>query len=74
MATVDEFFGASAGMVWSTLHDFGPQNIATLKRKTKLTDPKLYGALGWLAREGKLSVIGETPLLYKYALVQQENV
>jgi hypothetical protein len=69
MTTVDEFFGASAGLVWSTLKDCGPQNIAALKRKTKLSEPRLYGALGWLAREGKIRVVGQTPLLYRFELV-----
>lgn len=70
MATVEEFFGSSAGLVWTTLGENGPQNIAALKRKTKLSEARLYGALGWLAREGKITIVGETPLLYKYALVQ----
>ncbi len=70
MASVDEFFGANAGIVWSALDEGGPQNIAALKRRTKLSEAQLYGALGWLAREGKLKIIGNTPLLFRYSLAE----
>ena len=70
MAAIESYFGKNAGTIWSVLSESGPQNISALKRKTKMSEAELYGALGWLAREGKLKIIGETPLLFKFALVK----
>ncbi|MEK6953781.1 MAG: winged helix-turn-helix domain-containing protein [Candidatus Micrarchaeota archaeon] len=70
MVGVEEYFGAKSGIVWSCLNEFGPLTIAQLKRKTKLTDSEVYAGLGWLGREGKLDIVGEVPLLYKYKLRQ----
>jgi hypothetical protein len=50
-----EKIGAAAGAVWRALSDDGPQNMVTLKRKLKLDDKWLCLALGWLAREDKIS-------------------
>lgn len=47
--------GENAGKVWQVLKDKGSLNIAALKKSTKLDDKSLYLALGWLAREGKLT-------------------
>jgi hypothetical protein len=68
MVNLEEYFGTKAGIAWQCLKEFGPLTIAQLKRKTKLTDSELYAALGWLGREGKLEIIGDVPLLYKYKL------
>ncbi|MBI5228900.1 winged helix-turn-helix domain-containing protein [Candidatus Micrarchaeota archaeon] len=68
MPTVEEYFGKNAGVVWHALKEKGPMNIAQLKSKTKLTDKELYGALGWLGREGKTCILGNTPLLFKFSL------
>ena len=66
MVSVDEYFGAKAGIVWKALSDRGPMNIVALKRVTKLADNELYGALGWLARENKICIAGEKPLFFKF--------
>ena len=68
MVKVEEYFGVSAGKVWHTLKKHGPLGIAQLKKKSSLSDSEVYSALGWLAREGKIKIIGEKPLLFKYAL------
>ncbi|MFA5246300.1 MAG: winged helix-turn-helix domain-containing protein [Candidatus Micrarchaeia archaeon] len=63
---VEEYFGIKAGAVWTSLSSKGPQNIAQLKRTTRLSDSELYAALGWLARESKIEIIGERPLFFKF--------
>lgn len=49
-----EKIGLNAGVVWNALCN-GPQEIKSLKKATKLTEKDLYAALGWLAREEKIS-------------------
>lgn len=46
--------GLNAGLVWKSLEK-EQTNLKALKKATKLTDKDLYLALGWLAREGKIS-------------------
>ena len=65
---VEEYFGCKAGVVWSTLSAQGPQNIAQLKRTTKLSDSELYAALGWLARESKIEILGDRPLFFRFKI------
>jgi len=51
-----EFIGTNAGLVWSVLNEEGKQNVKAVKKATKIkADKDLYAALGWLAKEGKLS-------------------
>ncbi len=68
MVGVDEYFGAKAGIIWQCLKENSGLTIAQMKRKTKLTDSELYVGLGWLGREGKIEIVGDVPLLYKYKL------
>jgi hypothetical protein len=51
-----EEFGINAGIVWTLLNETGRQNLKDVKKVTKFTDKKLYSALGWLAREGKINI------------------
>lgn len=53
---INEYFGASAGKVWSALKTDGAMNVLELSRKAKLKTTDVIGALGWLAREGKLVI------------------
>lgn len=46
--------GENAGAVWTALQN-GAQGLKALKKATKLKNEELYLALGWLAREGKLT-------------------
>ena len=46
--------GANAGLVWGALQN-GALDLKALKKATKLKNEELYLALGWLAREGKLT-------------------
>jgi len=46
--------GENAGLVWGALQN-GAQGIKAIKKATKLKNEELYLALGWLAREGKIT-------------------
>lgn len=52
-----EIIGNNAGLVWNALSTKNGQTVKELKKTTKIkTDKVLFAALGWLAREGKLSI------------------
>ena len=46
--------GENAGLIWNALQG-GALTLKALKKATKLKNDELYLALGWLAREGKIS-------------------
>ena len=46
--------GENAGRVWGALQN-GAQGLKALKKATKLKNDEFFLALGWLAREGKLT-------------------
>ena len=49
--------GVAAGRVYSSLAGAKKQStLAELKKKTKLTETMLAMGVGWLAREGQVSV------------------
>lgn len=49
--------GLWAGAVWKALDEKeGSLGMKALKKATKLKEKELYAALGWLAREGKVSI------------------
>jgi hypothetical protein len=68
MATSEEVFGAKAGKVWLALKGSKPLNSKELSKKTCLKECDVYGALGWLGREGKINVVGNAESGYAYAL------
>ena len=47
--------GENAGLIWNALQG-GALTLKALKKATKLKNEELYLALGWLAREGKVSL------------------
>ena len=49
-----EKIGFNAGLIWGALQN-GAQGLKALKKATKLKNDELFLALGWLAREGKLT-------------------
>lgn len=51
-----EVIGTWAGQVWNALNESGKLTVKGLKKATKLKEKELYAALGWLAREGKVSM------------------
>ena len=51
-----EVIGTWAGQVWNALNESGKLTVKGLKKATKRKEKELYAALGWLAREGKVSM------------------
>jgi phosphoglycerol transferase MdoB-like AlkP superfamily enzyme len=54
--TVESIFGAKAGIVWEALNKNGASNIGDIAKATGMRRELVYGALGWLGREDKISV------------------
>jgi hypothetical protein len=48
--------GEDAGKIWQHLFQNGEASVSSLKKSFNLDDRKLYLALGWLAREGKILI------------------
>jgi len=48
--------GEAAGKVWSALEANGSMPVSALKKKAELDNETTNMALGWLAREGKVSL------------------
>lgn len=55
MSDVVKSFGHNAGKIWEILTKEGPQVQTKLLEKTKLKSDEFFGAVGWLARENKIS-------------------
>ena len=60
-------FGMNAGKVWQALNKLGTATPLMISNETKLSSGEVYGALGWLAREGKLGQMKDGKLV-KYKL------
>jgi hypothetical protein len=52
----DQVIGENAGKIWKLIFDLKEIDVKYIPRFTGLSDVDTYFALGWLAREGKLSV------------------
>lgn len=53
----EEFFGFNAGKVWQALSkNKKPLTIYQIMKSTKLKREEVFGALGWLGREGKIEI------------------
>ncbi|MCW8129175.1 MAG: winged helix-turn-helix domain-containing protein [Planctomycetota bacterium] len=52
---MEEIIGGNAGKIWSVLSKQGPLSASALGRATSLKASELDRAIGWLAREGKLT-------------------
>ncbi len=50
-----EQIGINAGLVWAALEENGEMNTKNVRKATKIKDKDLTMALGWLARESKIS-------------------
>jgi Winged helix-turn-helix domain (DUF2582) len=51
--------GDAAGVVWRYLDENGGTTLAKIARGTKLPEPIACMAVGWLAREGQVSLAQE---------------
>lgn len=50
------YIGTNAGLVWNALDKLGKMDVKQLKKATKIrTEKDVYAALGWLAKEEKLT-------------------
>jgi Winged helix-turn-helix domain (DUF2582) len=49
--------GDAAGTVWEYLDKHGETTLSSVRQRVKLSDQMILMAIGWLAREGKLSFI-----------------
>lgn len=54
--SVELIFGINAGITWESLNLMGPMTVDDLVKATALLPAEIYGALGWLGRENKISV------------------
>ncbi|OYT31317.1 MAG: hypothetical protein B6U94_03545 [Thermofilum sp. ex4484_79] len=56
----EEVFGVNAGKVWKTLKENGkPLTARDISKASGLKITEVFGALGWLGREGKIEIIKE---------------
>ena len=55
MGDVIDCFGQNAGKIWEKLYNAGPLDEQKLLSTTNLNSNELYAAIGWLARENKIS-------------------
>lgn len=54
---MEDVIGMTAGKIYKLLHAKGEHTTATLKKELELEDANMLPmALGWLAREGKLTM------------------
>ncbi len=53
----EELFGVNAGKVWHVLKEKGPLSASAIAKEANLKINEVYGALGWLGREGKIEII-----------------
>ena len=52
--------GNNAGILWNALNSNGKMTETKLKKESGLASAEFYTALGWLAREGKVSTVVES--------------
>jgi hypothetical protein len=55
--------GETAGRIWHLVNDEGPQTLSQLKKKLGGSGELLSFALGWLAREDKVTISQEKKTL-----------
>ena len=51
-----EQIGETAGAIWHLLYDSGPLAMTKIVKEADAPRDQVMQALGWLAREGKLSI------------------
>lgn len=51
-----EKIGYNAGSVWVALNDAVSLGVKQIRKITKLKEKEVYAALGWLARENKITM------------------
>lgn len=68
-----EEIGTNAGAVWQALATADALGLKQIKKMTKLKEKEIMAAIGWLAREGKLTIAPaeEDPKEFIVSLVQE---
>jgi len=61
--SIETTFGTNAGKVWQALNKIGTATPLMIRNETKLSPEEVFGALGWLAREGKLIQLKDGKLI-----------
>lgn len=62
----EEIFGINAGKVWRVLKSKGALSASAIAKQAGLKVNEVFGALGWLGREGKIEIINSKKgTLYK---------
>ena len=75
MRNIIDEYGRNAGKIWQALNTYGFLSQTNIIRNTKLKNDEFNSAIGWLARENKISIqkttrgsiynLGETNLTTK---------
>ena len=55
--------GENAGIVWRTLENKGKLTLEELQKETGLDQAAVFTAIGWLAREDKISFNKENDII-----------
>ena len=63
--------GTIAGKIWNELETKGPRSPRNLQSSLKAKSDRIYLALGWLAREGKVQ-FNPTKTTFKVSLNQKK--
>ena len=53
---MDEIIGILAGQIWAYLNENGSSTVIKIKSHLEISNGLLHLALGWLAREGKITI------------------
>lgn len=54
---MEDTIGEVAGDVWDFLEDSGETSVSAVTKNVEAPGTKVYMAIGWLAREGKLEFV-----------------
>ncbi len=54
--TYNDDIGTTAGQVWAFLTDHGKVSLSALEKGVGASRSLVYMAIGWLAREGKVTI------------------
>ncbi len=60
--------GENAGLIWNYLDEKSDSSLTVMKKELKLKDADLNLALGWLARENKISFYEKEDILFVYLI------
>ena len=64
----EEFIGTFAGKVWKVLRE-GDKTLSQIQKSAGLTTKEASMGLGWLAREGKITIKNADGLYFKFSLL-----